>query len=309
MLYDPGGEALAFLPTPAVGSAHLFHQIREDVNAAAGISYDKGKASRMNDVIDITDSNIIQFSSRIPFYHQLYSYISSKIQSGEWRQGQPLPSEEELCTKLGVSRTVVRQAISELSREGLIVKRSGKRSRVAQATYSGSLMQDLRGFHEDAKARGQTPTTQVLEFKVIPADAETADHLQLAAGELVVMLDRLRFLDQEPVVVVVTYLPERLCPSITDEDLTNRSLYELLSSKYSLVITHGFRTIEAIPASSSDAKLLNVRTGSPVLLLKSVGLLEDGTPLEYFIARHRGDRSRFQVELVREKPNIVKHSP
>jgi DNA-binding GntR family transcriptional regulator len=255
----------------------------------------------MNDIVDLSETNIIQFSSRIPFYHQLYSYIEAKIKSGEWRHGQPLPSEEELCVKLGVSRTVVRQAISELSRDGLIVKKSGKRSRVARARYYGSLMQDLRGFHEDAKARGQTPTTQVLGLRVIPADEEIADRLKAPKGEPVVMLDRLRFLDNEPVVLVVTYLPERFCPGITEEDLTNRSLYELISSKYGLVISHGFRTIEAVPASGPDARLLGVRAGSPLLLLKSVGLLEDGTPLEYFIARHRGDRSRFQVELVRPR--------
>lgn len=259
----------------------------------------------MTDVVDLSDPHIIQFSSRIPFYYQLYTHIAAKIKSGEWRQGQPLPSEDELCTRLGVSRTVVRQAISELSREGLVTKRSGKRSQVAYLRYSGSLMQDLRGFYEDAKARGQSPTTQILDFKIVPADAEIAGPLKLSVGEPVVMLDRLRFLDQEPVVLVVTYLPERFCPRVTEEDLTNRSLYELLATKYSLFITHGLRTIEAIPASSADAKLLRVRAGSPLLLLRSVGLLEDGTPLEYFVARHRGDRSRFQVELVRNSQSTV----
>jgi GntR family transcriptional regulator len=100
-------------------------------------------------------------------------------------------------------------------------------------------------------------------------------------------------------VLVVTYLPERKCPGLVHEDFTNQSLYELLARKYGLVISQGFRTIEAIALDRADAKLLRVRTGSPAVLLKSIGLVEEGTPLEYFISKHRGDRSQFQVRLVR----------
>jgi GntR family transcriptional regulator len=73
----------------------------------------------------------------------------------------------------------------------------------------------------------------------------------------------------------------------------------LLASKYGLSVSKGHRTIQAVRASREDAKLMGIKAGSPTLLLKSIGLLQDGTPLEYFVARHRGDRSIFSVRLAR----------
>src|ERR1035438_10222894 len=113
------------------------------------------------------------------------------------------------------------------------------------------------------------------------------------------MLDRLRSLGGDPEALVGTYLPEQTCPHRVQEDCSNQSLYEALSRKYGLAIAQGFGTIEAIALDRADAKLLGLRAGSPALLLKSIGLLESGTPLEYFIAKHRGDRSKFEVRLVR----------
>jgi len=243
---------------------------------------------------------IVRHDSPIPYYFQLASYIEQEIQAKHLVPGQLMPSEQEICEKLGVSRTVVRQAMSSLERKGLITKQSGKRSAVSHTTYNGSLMQNLRGFYEDAVSKGQKHTTRVLELRVAPAESEVAEALKLNEGDPVILLNRLRFLDGEPEVLVKTYIPERKCPDLIREDLTNQSLYELLTRKYGLVITKGYRTVEAVPLGRGDAKLLGVRSKSPALLLKSVGLLEGGTPLEYFVAKHRGDRSRFRIDLVRE---------
>jgi len=252
----------------------------------------------MEDILTTELAGVVQRDSPVPYYFQLSTYIESKIKSKEWHPGQLLPSEQGLCDILGISRTVVRQAIAELGRKGLIIKQNGKRSIIAHPKYEGGLMQTMHGFYEDAIAHGQKPSTQVLKFKVISAEGEVAQCLGLAEGEPVIMLDRLRFLEGSPEVLVVTYLPEKMCPGMVLEDFSNQSLYETLARKYGLTIFSGFRTIEAIALDRADAKLLGLRAGSPALLLKSVGLLEDGTPLEYFIAKHRGDRSKFEVRLV-----------
>jgi GntR family transcriptional regulator len=189
--------------------------------------------------------------------------------------------------------------MAELERKGLISKQNGKRSSVALPKYQGGLMQNLRGFYEDAVETGHEPFTKVLELGVTPASPEVAEALQLSAGDPVVELNRLRFLDDEPEVLVVTYLPESKCPGLVGEDFTKQSLYALLDRKYGLRIEQGYRTIEAIALERQDAKLLGMKAGSPALLLKSIGLLEDGTPLEYYIAKHRGDRAKFSVRLVR----------
>lgn len=254
----------------------------------------------MQQPIQFNEPDIVKHDIPIPYYFQLSNYIEGKIKAKEFEPGQLMPSEQEICEKLDISRTVVRQAMADLERKGLITKQSGKRSTVSYPKYEGSLMQNLRGYYEDAVSKGQKPTTRVLKLGVVPAEGEVAEALKLNEGEPVIMLNRLRFLDGDPEVLVVTYLPESKCPGLVREDLTNQSLYELLARKYGLVIAQGYRSVEAIALERADAKLFGVQPGRPALLLKSVGLLEDGTPLEYYVAKHRGDRSRFQIYLVRD---------
>jgi GntR family transcriptional regulator len=243
---------------------------------------------------------VVKHDSPIPYYFQLSSYIEAEIKAKRLLPGHLMPSEQEICQRLGISRTVVRQAMADLERKGLISKQSGKRSTISLPKYDGSLMQNLRGFYEDATSKGQKPTTRVLALKVVQAESEVAEALKLNEGDPVIMLNRLRFLDGEPEVLVVTYLPETKCPDLVRQELTDQSLYQLLARKYGLVISKGYRTVEAIALDRSDAKLLGVPPNSPALLLKSVGLLEDGTPLEYYLAKHRGDRSKFHINLVRD---------
>jgi GntR family transcriptional regulator len=235
----------------------------------------------------------------VPLYHQLTSCLSEPIRSGEWQPGRFLPSEQELCDHFRVSRTVVRQAMSVLVQKGLVTKKSGKRTMITVPPYEGALMQSLRGFYEDAASRGQRPYTRVLDLRVVPADPEVAGALQVKENEPVVLLNRLRFLDGVPEVLVATFLPERLCPGLVEEDFSNQSLYALLARKYGYVIARGSRSIEAIGLSKQQAELLQTSPGSPALLLKSIGMLPDNTVLEYYIAAHRGDRAKFLVQLVR----------
>jgi GntR family transcriptional regulator len=250
--------------------------------------------------VHLEGEHIIDRNSPVPYYFQLSTFAERQIESRRWQAGELLPSEQELCERLGISRTVVRQAIADLGTKGLIVKQNGKRTMIAFPKYEGGLMQNLRGFYEDARGKGQTPSTKVLEFKITPATGEVSAALRIKEGEPVIMLDRLRSLDGEPEVLVVTFIPERLCPALVREDLSNQSLYELLARKFGLRIARGIRTIEAVSLNRRDASLLDVKQGSPALLLKSIGLIEDGTPLEYFIAKHRGDRAKFNVQLVGE---------
>ncbi len=256
------------------------------------------------DQVVFEGQGVIQRDSPVPYYYQLAQHIEKQIRARAWQPGQVLPSEQDLCEQLDVSRTVVRQAMTNLANKGLIIKHNGKRSSIAHLKYTEGLMQDLRGFHADALAKGQVPSTRVLEIRVVGATGEVAEALQVEEGEPLIMMNRLRFINQVPTVLVVTYIPERLCPRLLDEDLTDKSLYDVLAEKYGLVIAEGYRTIEAVSASREEAKLLGVEKGSPLLLLKSVGFLEDGTPLEHFTALHRADRTKFQVRLVRtSRPN------
>jgi len=241
----------------------------------------------------------IDLESNIPYYIQLMDILKAKINKSEWKPGDQIPSEPELCTVYQVSRTVVRQALREIELEGLIIRKKGKGTYVTEPKINESLVQKLTGFYQDMVDRGLKPVTRVLKHEVQPATPKVAEYLNLEPGTPVFCIERLRYVSDEPIVLVTTYIPYKLCPSLANYDLSDQSLYAVLETKFGLVISHGRRTIEAIPARQCEAQLLMVEESDPLLLLNSITYLEDGTPLEYYHAVHRGDRSRFEVELVR----------
>lgn len=238
-------------------------------------------------------------SSPIPLYFQLIRLIEGKVQKKEWLPGQTLPSEQAFCEHFQLSRTVVRQAFADLENRGLLKKRNGKKTTISHPEYRGSLMQSLRGFHEEAEQGGQNPRTKVLDFKVITADELIATKLGVAEGAKTILLTRLRYLGDQPEVFVKTYLNYEKCSSLLNEDFSDKSLYRVMEQKLGLVIAKGVRTIRAVALNAREASMLKVKPQSPALLLTSIGFLIDGTALEYFVAKHRGDRTEFEVQLIR----------
>lgn len=251
--------------------------------------------------------NKIDRNSYIPFYVQVQDALKEYITHDDVHPGDQLPSEPELCRLFDVSRTVVRQALRGLEYEGLIVRQKGKGTFVAQPKIGESLFQELTGFYQDMSRRGHPPVSKVLKQQVIPASAKIATFLQLGPETPVIRIDRLRYVDEEPIVFVTTYLPHALCPRLVETDLTHQSLYEFLEREYSIVIARGRRILEAVVASEHEANLLEIPEGSPLISLDSVSYLEDGTPIEYYHALHRGDRSMFEVELIRTRDSGLAH--
>lgn len=243
----------------------------------------------------------IDRASPIPYYVQIIHAIREQITNGNWQPGFQLPGEPELCQMFDVSRTVVRQALGELANEGLVTRSRGRGTFVAESKIEESLVQRLTGFYHDMVDRGYKPETEVLEQIVGPASQKVANYLHLGKGTPVFKLNRKRAIEGEPIVLVTTYIPHALCAGLENEDFRNSSLYETLEDKYGLFIVSGRRTVEAVPANEYEAQLLEIEKGAPLILLDSISYLEDGTPIEYYHAVHRGDRTRFEVELVRYK--------
>src|SRR5512135_3653373 len=241
----------------------------------------------------------INFESHIPYYIQLMDILREKVQQSEWRPGDQIPGEQDLCERYQVSRTVVRQALRELEYEGVITRQKGKGTFISLPKISEGLVQKLTGFYQDMIERGLKPGTKVLHQNVSPASEKVARFLDLATGTQVIDIQRLRYINDEPIQLVTTYIPFELCPSLATVDLTNRSLYEFIEKECGIFIEKGNRYIEAVVANEYEASLLGIERGSPLLMLDSVSYSDDGQPVEYYHALHCGDRSRFEVELVR----------
>jgi len=255
------------------------------------------------------ETDRIDLRSHVPYYSQLIDLLKGKIKRKVWQPGEQIPGEPDLCAEYGISRTVVRQALRELELEGLIIRKKGKGTFVAEPKISESLAQKLTGFYQDMVERGLKPVTQVLRQEVQPASEKVAKHLQIPAGTPVIDIERLRFIDDVPIQLVTTYIPYSMCPHLMEIDLTNRSLYEFLEKECGLFIARGRRFIEAVTATDTEARLLKVDRGAPLVMLDSISFLESGTPIEYYHALHRGDRTRFEVELVRRREPLPATEP
>ncbi len=245
-------------------------------------------------------SQIINFESHIPYYIQLMDLLKDQIHNKRWAPGEQIPGEQELCDTYGVSRTVVRQALRELELDGVITRRKGKGTFIAEPKINEGLIQKLTGFYQDMVERGLNPVTRVLHQSVVPATERVAEFLEIPIGTKVVDIERLRYINDEPILLVTTYIPFDVYPPLATVDLTNRSLYEFLEKEGGIFITRGRRYIEAVLANETEALLLGVERGAALMMLDSVSFSESGQPIEYYHALHRGDRSRFEVDLVRQ---------
>ena len=240
----------------------------------------------------------VDHSKPIPFYYQLRQWLSVCIADGTFPPGARLPDELEICQRLGVSRGVVRQAMTELCYEGVIYRQRGRGTFVSSPKTAEGLISGLRGLVDDAALRGQVVESRVLVLRQVPATNGVATNLNLAANEPVVELERVRSLDGEPHVLTVTYLPAALVPGLVHRDLNGAgSLYRILRQDYGLPIVSSRRRVEAATAGTREARLLEVERGAPLLVLYSTSYTTDRRALEYFTAFHRGDRSAFEVEL------------
>ena len=244
----------------------------------------------MNDKID--------FDNHIPYYIQLMEILKTKIDNKEWNPGDRIPGENELCETYQISRTVVRQALKELEIAGTINRRKGKGTFIAPPKISEGLIQKVTGFYQDMTERGLNPLTKVLHNKVIPCSEKVARFLEIDPGTQVIDVQRLRFVNGEPIQLVTTYVPYAICPALATSDLTDKSLYGFLEKESGILIAMSRRYIEAVPANENEAALLEINRGVPLIMLDSISYTSDGKPVEYYHALHRGDRSRFEVELL-----------
>jgi len=236
--------------------------------------------------------------SSLPLYSQVKHAISSQIESGTLVPGDQLPSESELCARFALSRTTVRQALSELETDGTLLRRKGRGTFVASKPESSGFLQSALGFFDEAALQGQTVSSAVLrvDSEVLPGWAQRA--LELPDGAVGVTIERVRSLDGAPVMYVQNHLLQEFAPAVRAADLATSSLYGTLRERHGVRVDGGRRTVEAVTASEGLAELLAVSPGFPLLFVESLSWNAAERPFECYRAWHRSDRSRIAVQVV-----------
>lgn len=208
--------------------------------------------------------------------------------------GDALPSERRLAAELGVSRPTLRQAVDGLVAEGLLDRRHGSGTYVAEPRIAVSLT--MTSFTEDMIRRGMRPGGRVLSFRTEPAGARIGRRLALSPAEEVLTIRRLRLADGAAMAIETLYLPRALLPDLRRQDLEGRSFYALLRGR-GVTIASGTETIEPTVATAEEAAELGVPVHTPAFLFERVTRDAGGRPLEYVRSLYRGDRYRLELDL------------
>lgn len=233
---------------------------------------------------------------RIPLYVQVREKLREEFVSSE--PGTMIPPETVLEQRFSVSRITIRKAIEDLAIEGLLVRRQG-RGTFRETPKLVHELNAITSWTEQIKALGFTPHTAAREMVEIPAPKKIARMLQLSAEERVIQLRRTRLANEEPITLMVNYLPSKLVPGFLDAKPEVESLYEFLKTHYNLTPSEATDTVETRAASEAESERLHIEPWAPVLVTTRVGYLEDGRPLEVGVAVSRGDRYEYHVKLRR----------
>lgn len=235
-------------------------------------------------------------SSATPVYVQVARGLRERIESGLLPGGTALPAERELAAHLCISRVTVRQALSLLAQQGLLLRRHGSGTFVSGQPTSSHSLGLLSSFSSDVEARGQRPGAQVLSFDLARPTPHETMTLGLSPTENVYRLRRLRTADDEPLAVEESTLPAVLVGTLSETEVTDQSLYRLLERRQ-LRPERAIRHLRAVSAEPQLAQLLHVRPGSALLATERVSWTSAGRPIEYARAHYRGDRYDFVMEL------------
>ncbi len=228
----------------------------------------------------------------IPKYYQIFENIYKEINDGQYQEGDKMLSENALCTKYNVSRGTIREAINMLIQQGLLVREQGKGTFVTFKKIEQDAQQ-LMGFSELMEKHNIVATAKILEITSKFPSKRIQNLLKLDDGEKITKIQRLRFGNNEPLIIERSYFVFRIFQFLLDYDLESESIFNLLHRKTYYRLGNAQQSIEAVIAAPAESELLKVEPGSPLLLMKRLIALKDDSLFQYSEDMYRSDRLQF----------------
>lgn len=234
-----------------------------------------------------------------PKWLQVVGILRRGLESGEFPPGETMPTEAQLNSAFGISRTTARAALNKLVQEGVLLRRSGVGSVVLGPKVDQPVSQ-IRGFTEDMLLRGLRPSFEVVTADWGRASGEATHALGLPSSDTPFMVERLLKANDRLIGHSVSWVRPDIFGPITPpsaEYLVSASLYAWLRENLAVTISGGVEYIEAQTASVEVAQQLDVAPGSAVLVVTRVARTSESLPIEFAVVTYRSDRYRFRVEL------------
>lgn len=230
-----------------------------------------------------------------PLYVQLMENIEENINNRVFLPGEKLKSEREMAKQYGVSIVTVRNAIGGLIKKGLVERKQGKGTFVCKPKYTKNIRK-LQGFTEMCTQMGVKPGAKMLENKLIACNEKIAEMLEIPLGTQIVFISRVRYANDEPVVIENNYFSPKYS-FLLGEKFDNNSLFEFIKNRLDIPtpISTSEKRIEICKANQKEAELLNVKKNSSMLFVKSMVYDNDNEPMCVGIQIINGERFSLYV--------------
>ena len=217
----------------------------------------------------------------VPLYIQIRNLLKEQLRLGEWQADEPMPTEDQLVTHFGVSRTTVRQAMTDLAREGLVVRKAG-RGTFARQPLLVLRMQQWHSLGVDIKRRGFRSTKLTLCVEKLDAGAEIAHRASEFAERDVLHIQQVRYADGVPIVVFDHYFPFELCGFLAEMPLDDPdfSIQQALA-EHGIELARAKGELSATVAMELEAKYLELEPGAPLVEIATKSYGADERVVEY----------------------------
>jgi GntR family transcriptional regulator len=216
-----------------------------------------------------------------PLYRQVRERLTRRIADGEWRAGDMVPSEQQIAAEMGVSQGTVRKALDDMTAAKLLVRRQGRGTFVATHDESRILFQFFK-LQLDEGGR-VFPESEVIAVSRADASGDEAMKLEIATGEPVIRIRRVRSLAGRRVIVETIVLPGALFDGIDDGTVPN-NLYDTYARRFGVTVSGGEETLKAVRAEAADARDLGVAENAPLLRIDRVAISLEGRPVEWRVS-------------------------
>jgi GntR family transcriptional regulator len=233
----------------------------------------------------------------VPRYHQIYLVLRERLAAGEFAADTPLPGELELARNYGVSRVTLRAALELLVQEKLIVRQRGRGTFARGRPELAASPAPLLGLLENLISMGLKTTVKIIELVELPASADVAEPLGIAAGDQVQKAIRVRSYRGAPVSHLTTFVPAAIA-RFGRKELAARPMLQLLEDA-GVKVAEADQTVSARLSDPAIARLLNVGIGSPLLAVTRVVRDEAARPVQLLRGLYRPDRYQYRMQLTR----------